>query len=210
MVSLLIRELEWSWKIKLWTWLNVVSLYFCSFERKKRLLSDITNENGARYSRGCLKNGGYCSNCVMFLFFIPVKLCASIFHEFPSSCLCHKVKWPERGGKCHRITARKRGKNTREELASGIRKRLLTPLRTEVKLRIQLFSIYLEREVADEKCFRGRQTFFGWANTDSHIYSRNKTQTDFYPLPPSRVTHLVIYIFLVVFFFIILSMFQDS
>ncbi len=32
------------------------------------------------------------------------------FHDFPSSCLCHKVKWPERGGKCHGKAARKRGK----------------------------------------------------------------------------------------------------
>lgn len=35
----------------------------------------------------------------------------------------------------------------------------------------------------DEKCIRGRQTFvFGWANTDSRIYSRNMTQAD----PPSH------------------------
>lgn len=29
------------------------------------------------------------------------------------------------------------------------------------KVRIRMFCVYLEREVADEKCFRRRQTFFG-------------------------------------------------
>lgn len=100
----------------------------------------------------------------LFCFFIPVNLCASIFHEFPSLCLCHRlhrVKWPGRGGKCHRKIARKggkktQGKNKREEQESDYQ-----PFweQKEEKLCIQLFSIYLEREVADEKCFRRRQTF---------------------------------------------------
>lgn len=56
--------------------------------------------------------------------------------------------------------AEKKEKKTRKEQASGTRKRLSTALRTEgEKLCIQSFSIYLEREVADGKCFRRRQTF---------------------------------------------------
>lgn len=157
MVSMTIKK-----QINFETWLNVSSLYFCSL--KKKLLSD--NKNKARYSRGCLRNGGYCSNCVPFL----SQLCASIFHESPSSCLYHVG---EQGGKCHRKIARKvlggetktQGKNKRVEQGSDYEEE-----EKEKKLCIQLFSIFTWKEKSQMKsAFRRRQTFFGWANTDSHI-----------------------------------------
>lgn len=58
--------------------------------------------------------------------------------------------------------------------------------------------VYLEEEFADEKCFRRQQTFFGWANTRSHIYSRNKTLTSH----PSVHSHAAGYLH---FFFFFLS-----
>lgn len=66
------------------------------------------------------------------------------------------------------------------------------------------FCVYLEGEVADEKCFRGRQTFF-LVELIHTVVSTVETRHR-HPIPPFTVTQLAIYIFLcflVVFFFII-------
>lgn len=55
--------------------------------------------------------------------FFSSQLCASIFHEFPSSC--HRIESPEQGGK------HQKKQNTRKEQVSGRRKRLSTARRTK-------------------------------------------------------------------------------
>lgn len=133
--------------------------------------ADVKNEDKARNSGGCLRNGGYCLHCVMFLFFpflffvffIPGRLCASIFHEFPSLCLCHRwnrVKWPEQGGKCHRKIARgwqkkkkTHGKNKWVEQGSDYQ---LLWEHKEKSYASKLFSIYLlqmKSALEDDKPF---------------------------------------------------------
>lgn len=136
-----------------WMFLHCISAAF-----KKRLQLDVKNKT--RYSRGGLRNGGYCSNCVPFFFISNLSYVQVFFHESPSSCLSQG----EQGGKCHRKIARRGGetKTQGEEQASGTGKRLSTALRTEGEKVMHpiVFYIYLEREVADEKCLRRRQTFF--------------------------------------------------
>lgn len=93
--------------------------------------------------------------------FFSSQLCASIFHEFPSSC--HRIESPERGGKCQKKQPEKMAEQKHTERISEWEKEAIIN-RSENKrgkVRIRMFCVYLEREVADEKCFRRRQTFFG-------------------------------------------------
>lgn len=153
---------------------NVSSLYFCSFKKKKRFLWDTKEQQTEqKHSRGCWRHEGYCSHFVMFLIFLSQLNYVQVFSILHRAAVtelkmtrrglkCHKEKKKSKktGGKRKKKTKTKHGKHKQEEKGSHYQ-----PLweQTEENLCIQLFSIYLEREVADEKCFRGRQTFF-WSS----------------------------------------------
>lgn len=141
----------------------------------------------------CVGGGGYCLNCVTFLF--SSQLCAVFSMNFLQrvtgpSVQKHDGKYQTHIQKCWWKEQKKRVR-TLKELAGGRRKRLSTAFenkRGNIIIQMGFFlrfllCVYLERE--DEKCFRGRQNLFGWANIDSRIYSRNKTQTHVHPSTPS-------------------------
>lgn len=142
-------------------------------------------------------NRGYCSNCVMFLCFIPV-MCK----YFPWSSFTVSLSQDQRNRTWWK-TARKEPKCA--ERTSERQKRSSTAggAREETTGSKSLPG----KKVADGKCFRRRRTFL--VELTQTVISTVETRRR-HPIPPSRVTLLDIYIFLVVFFFIILSMFQDS
>lgn len=125
--------------------MNVSSLYFCSFKKCQTLRTKT-------YSRGCLRNGGYCSICVSFLCMyrsqfsnvqvLSTDLLRRLFHRGKMT----RTRWK---------TSERNQKGGKEQ-ASGIGKRVSTALRTRwLKSYASncFFYNYLEREVADEKCF---------------------------------------------------------
>lgn len=135
-----------------WMFLHCIS---AALKKKTQLLSNVKNKNDAKTQQRMFKKWRVLLKLCYVPFFLLSQL--SYVHEFPSSCLCHRlhrVKWAEQGGKCPRKIARKggkkRGKKRQVERGSDYQ-----PLweQKEERLCIQLFSIYLEREVADEKCF---------------------------------------------------------
>lgn len=151
--------------------------------------------------------------CYVPYFLIPVKLCASIFH--PSSCCCHRAKNDQKrvemsqrekkskktGGKRKKKTKTKHGKHKQEEKGSFENRRR--------KIYASNYFLFTWKEKSQMKsASEDDKPFFGRANTDSRIYSRNETdrthrEKHLRPLPPSTFSYLH-FIFLVVFFFIIL------
>lgn len=73
-------------KLRNKTW-NMNEWFFTVFLQLLKLKKGFcqTLRTKQRYSRSCLRNGGYCSNCVMFLFY--PSYVQVFFHEFPSVSL---------------------------------------------------------------------------------------------------------------------------
>lgn len=131
-----------------------------------------------------------------------------------------ELKMTRRGWKCHKEKKRARkleekGKKTpKQNTESTSKKRKEAIINRFENRRRKIYAsnyfLFTWKEKSQMKsASEDDKPFFGRANTDSRIYSRNETdrthrEKHLRPLPPSTFSYLH-FIFLVVFFFIILS-----
>lgn len=205
-------------KTQVWTWLMFLHCISAALKRKKekkRFLSETKEQQTEqKHSRGCWRHEGYCSHFVTFLIFLSQLNYVQVFSILHRAAVT-ELKMTRRGWKCHKDKKRarkleekgkkkpktKHGKHKQEEKGSFENRRR--------KIYASNYFLFTWKEKSQMKsASEDDKPFFGRANTDSRIYSRNETdrthrEKHLRPLPPSTFSYLH-FIFLVVFFFIIL------